>query len=73
MIRVLGTIFAGLLGLALGGFLERVPEPLARGREHRPSALALPKLRTNPEVVGEHPARKLDIPSRALPELRGVD
>ena len=32
---------------------ERVPEPLAHGREHCPSALALPKLRTKAGVVGE--------------------
>jgi hypothetical protein len=52
---------------------ERVPEPLARGRKHRASALALSKLRENTSVVGKRAAGKLAGAARALPELPGMD
>jgi leader peptidase (prepilin peptidase) / N-methyltransferase len=42
MIRILGTDLCRASRAGLRQLPERVPEPLARGREHRPSALALP-------------------------------
>ena len=73
MIRILGTIFAGLLGLAFGSFLNVC---LSRW----PEGESIVKPRSHCRSCGRTlawwenvPLRELAGAARALPELQGVD
>src|ERR1035437_5962155 len=52
---------------------ERLPEPLARGREHRPAALPLPPLQPHARLVGERATHQLACAARPLPHLPRLD
>ena len=73
MARVLGTIFAGLLGLAFGSFLNvclsRWPEgeSIVSPRSH------CRRLRADAQLVGKCAGCELAGAARTLPELRSVD
>ena len=53
MIRVLGTVFAGLLGLAFGSFLNVCLSRWPEGESVVSAAIALPELRADAGLVGE--------------------
>ena len=63
----------GAAGAGLWQLPERVPEPVARGRERREAALALPELRADAGVVGECAAGELDRAEGAVQDLQGGD
>jgi prepilin signal peptidase PulO-like enzyme (type II secretory pathway) len=56
MIRILGTIFAGLLGLAFGSFLNVCLSRWPAGESVVQAALALPPVRSHARLVGERAA-----------------
>ena len=70
MIRILATIFAGLLGLAFGSFLNVCLSRWPAGESIVTPALPLPQLHPHTRLVGEHPAPKLANPPRPLPQLQ---
>ena len=73
MIRILGTIFAGLLGLAFGSFLNVCLSRWPEGESIVKPALPLPPVQPHARLVGEHPARQLARPARPLPHLPRLD
>ena len=52
---------------------QRLPKPLARGREYSPPPLPLPPLHPHALLVGKHPANKLASPPRPLPRVPCLD
>ena len=68
-----GNDLCGTLGAGLWQLPERVPEPLAGGRERGAAALALPPVRTDASLVGEYAAGELARSACALPHLPCVD
>ncbi len=61
--------FDGAAGACFWELSERVPEPLARGRERGEAALALPKLRTDAGLVGERAGGELGCAAGAVQDV----
>lgn len=66
-----GVCWIGRAGLRQ--LSERVPQPLARGRERGEAALALPRVWANSGMVGECAAGELACTARALSDLPRAD
>ena len=68
-----GNDLCGPAGAGLRQLSERLPEPLARGRERRQAALPLPPVRPHAGLVGECAAGQLARSARPLPHLPRLD
>ena len=68
-----GNDLCGTAGAGLRQLPERVPEPLARGRERGHAPLPLPQLQSDACLVGEPAAGQLAGPAWPLPHLPRLD
>ena len=62
--------FCRAFGTGFRQFSQRLRHAVAGMRERRQRPLALPQLRPNPGLVGEHPSGKLVGAPRTLPDLQ---
>ena len=73
MIPIYVTVFAGVLGLAFGSFLNVCATRWPEDESIVKGPLALPQLRPHAGMVGKRTAGQLAGATRALPDLQGVD
>ena len=73
MIRIFGTILAGLLGLAFGSFLNVCLSRWPEGESVVQAALALPELREDAGMVGERAGGELGGAAGTVQDVRGGD